>query len=1244
MRAAFPVHYAGTSASECNEMTKYQRKSNLNIEWLGILGIFCPLSLQAQIIPDGSTPFALLENVEIRGAVGDLITEGAPVNNALFHSLQDFNIAENQRVYFDNPTGIENILTRVTGGNQSQIFGTLGVNGAANLYLSNEQGFIFGKNVQLDVEGSFVATTGNIDLGDGQFFGKDTNIPNSILNIQVPLGLQYGSAQTGKITNRGKLEAAQDLILSAKNLDLEGQIFAGKNIRLLGSESVKIRDTESDPFIAFSGENLLVQGNQNIDIFALNHADSGLFSAGEMTLRSESEIGGDSHYWSGGNFQIETLDGSLGGFYSPNDPIIRSLGDVSFYRYKGASLHILAAGSVTVPNYIWVTSPDLNESITPVTTPILSQLQLSNGDIQQVDGSQYLTIDIRAGMKPEAIGFPIGLNGSNGTFYNSALSIISPGISPVVTNADINIRNAFTSSVGGSGGRIFITNQYQPNDALSGDINITRTLDSGDALGGGVIVLDSKGNINISNVGLNALGTDVNSIGGEIKLLAANNISLDGSSTINVRAGDKGNIFLSGNNLFLQESSTIKAGINTGLGNTKSQAGDIDINLKGTIQISDPGTFISNAVLQNATGNGGDLNIQAKNLYSFDSGQYFAGTFSQGDAGDINLKIAEDIILDGGDPIRTFTSGIFNQVSIDGRGNVGDINIDAKNLFTKNGGVIEGYIVGKGDLGKININVDNLILAEGSPDFVNLSGIKNRNFSQFITGKGAININANNVSLSQGGVISTTTRGASSAGNISINAKESISIKGVFRNNSNLDLTFGISSGLYSTANSLSPNGQGDGGNIDIKTPFLILEDGGIILVGTRSSGNAGSIAIKANEIIVSGVGINGQTSGILAPTEKIATGLGGNIEILTNSITLSKGGNISVATRNTSNAGTIDIEANFVNLIDGGQIISTTERSSGNSGQITLEVFEKLLIQGEDSEFDNRPSPNPLDDISDEGKKSGIFSNTRVGSSGNGGSIFIQSKDLDLRDFGIISAASEGIGNAGQVVINVDQTLQIVNANIQTSSRQAAGGLININAESIRLWGDSDITTSVLSGDGGGGNILLRADSVLAFGDSDILAFARDGKGGNIFLITPAFFGENYQPAPRGTDPETLDLNGRVDINASGAVNGLIRTPDVSFIDNNLSDLPDDLADSGTLLSRSCLVANSGSKGQFLITGSGGLPVRPGDIPISYYFLEDIDSAEPTFANSWDYGDPIEEATGIYEFDGRLVMMQQCQ
>jgi large exoprotein involved in heme utilization and adhesion len=201
-------------------------------------------------------------------------------------------------------------------------------------------------------------------------------------------------------------------------------------------------------------------------------------------------------------------------------------------------------------------------------------------------------------------------------------------------------------------------------------------------------------------------------------------------------------------------------------------------------------------------------------------------------------------------------------------------------------------------------------------------------------------------------------------------------------------------------------------------------------------------------------------------------------------------------------------------------------------------------------------------------------------------------------------------------------------------------------------LFGDSDIRSNVASGADNGGKINLTADSILAFDDSDILAFARDGRGGDITLNTPAFFGESYRPAPKGTDPNTLENNNQVDVNASGAVNGIITLPDVSFIQNSLTELPENQIDTDSLLANSCIVRrNQPTRGSFTIIGTGGFPQRPGDAQMSSFPTVDIETlpsdGTPTNTNPnrpWQKGDPIVEPQGVYRLpNGKIVLSREC-
>ncbi len=111
----------------------------------------------AQITPDATLGAERsIVNLDVSNGLSlDQIEGGAIRDINLFHSFHEFNVSEKQSVYFQNPPGIENIISRVTGGSPSDIRGTLGVSGGtANLFLLNPSGIIFGPNARLDVGGS----------------------------------------------------------------------------------------------------------------------------------------------------------------------------------------------------------------------------------------------------------------------------------------------------------------------------------------------------------------------------------------------------------------------------------------------------------------------------------------------------------------------------------------------------------------------------------------------------------------------------------------------------------------------------------------------------------------------------------------------------------------------------------------------------------------------------------------------------------------------------------------------------------------------------------------------------------------------------------------------------------------------------------------------------------------------------------------------------------------------------------
>ncbi|NEO43647.1 MAG: filamentous hemagglutinin N-terminal domain-containing protein, partial [Moorea sp. SIO4A3] len=1092
----------------------------------------------AQITPDqtlGNESSVVTPNLSIRGEPGDLIEGGAARGSNLFHSFQDFNVGQLQRVYFANPAGIENILSRVTGSNISHILGTLGVDGGANLFLLNPNGIVFGQNARLDVAGSFFASTANsLVFNNGTEFSATNPQAPPLLSINITPGLQYGLNQPKpKITNAGYLVVGQDLTLAAGNLDLQGQLIAGGDLTLHGEDTVQIRDSIGRPFIAAAGGKLLIQGNQGVDIFALNHPDSGLFSGGDLVLRTQNTVAGDAHYWSGGSFRIEQLDGSLGDLFSPDDPIIRSVGDVSFNSYLGTSLHIVAGGAVDI-GFVIITG---NETGTEGIDFISEAITLSNGTVVDINGQAEPTLDIRAGVDPNQVGIP-GLTGNQflGDFFIDFDTPIIPNLFdiPSITNtatsaditigtiafADVNVFNLNISANDLLAGKVLLTNQYKPNPSLAGDIEVSATLGSlvptlanlaiqnGEVSKGGSVTIDSRGSITLNGI-VNTIAIPSNDPsnpfsgnGGDVTFLADNNITLNPGSFIASAGIVGGKITLnSGSNFLLDDSGVVT--LTTGTTGA-DKGGNLIVNAPESVTlINTEGSGFSN--LRELLTNFSDSNLLERLFRVFNGSGLGTVTTGAGNSGDLTINTRTLSIQNQAQNQESRSLAGAATVTLPGSsGNSGNLTVNAESV----------EIVGNETDPFIPTPNERVALAIRAIP----TGLTTATNS---TGKaGDLTVNTQRLTIENGAGVATATANrsldnAKDGGNLTINATESVTLSGKATlatatlnsgNAGNLEVTTPILTLEKGAVIAADTTGSGNAGQLTIDTEQLLVRDGSRIGAATGNSGTGAEITIMASDLVeLVGTAVDDENtvvpSGIFANSQFIdienftnELGDAGNINIIdTEKLIVRDGAVVSSSTQGAGAGGTITIDVNTLEITTGGQL-RTTAVGDGRAGDITLNIDKTVLIA----------NPN-----------SGLLAETQ--GAGAGGTITITTPELTLQDKAGISASTsstETSGDAGNIKIDTEKLIVRDGAVVSSSTEGAgAGGTITITTPELTLQDEAQIS-AFTSGTGTSGNIFVENADFVELAD-------------NSSISTEVKAGAEVNPSP-GEEVGTIDIKTR--------------------------------------------------------------------------------------------------------------------
>jgi filamentous hemagglutinin family protein len=170
----------------------------LDLRWLaGLLAATASPTI-AQIATDGTAgPAVRLDGPDM--AIGAAL--GTRAGDNLFHSFQEFSIRAGQSATFSGPATVRNVIGRVTGGAPSAIDGTLrSTMPAADLWLLNLAGIVFGPEARLDLPGSLhVSTADQLELADGSAYSA--SLPDgSSFSAAAPEAFGFLQATPAPIT------------------------------------------------------------------------------------------------------------------------------------------------------------------------------------------------------------------------------------------------------------------------------------------------------------------------------------------------------------------------------------------------------------------------------------------------------------------------------------------------------------------------------------------------------------------------------------------------------------------------------------------------------------------------------------------------------------------------------------------------------------------------------------------------------------------------------------------------------------------------------------------------------------------------------------------------------------------------------------------------------------------------------------------------------------------------------------
>ncbi|MCL6749653.1 S-layer family protein [Nostoc sp. CCCryo 231-06] len=408
-------------------------------------------------------------------------------------------------------------------------------------------------------------------------------------------------------------------------------------------------------------------------------------------------------------------------------------------------------------------------------------------------------------------------------------------------------------------------------------------------------------------------------------------------------------------------------------------------------------------------------------------------------------------------------------------------------------------------------------------------------------------------------------------------------------------------------------DGAGNAGSVSIETEQLIVQGGAQVSTASAktSSGQGGLLFVKASDSVqligTSTSADNPIPSGLFALGE--GSGKPGDLTIETRLFIARDGARASASNLGSAQlGGTLSVTASeSVQLIGtsangqdrSGLLVGST--GTGAAGELTIKTEKLQVLDGAfvsartggegrgGSVTVNASNSIELNGTSADRQMPSLLTTETTGV-GDAGNLTIETGQLTIKNGAQITSNSTGLGRAGDSKVEAS-SLSLDQGSITSQTTSGNGGNITLSVKDLLLLrrGSEISTTAGTDEKGGdGGNITINAPNGFIVANpaenSDITANAFTGKGGIVDIKANGIFGIQFRESPTLlsdiTASSEFGIQGNVELNTPGIDpnRGLVELPTIA-VETEVAQVCD---------------SPGYAQSSFIITGRGGLPPNP--------------------------------------------------